>query len=560
MRAIRKRVAVLALVVALALAAAACGGSSGGGGGNAASGPVEVRSGGTLTFAADQEPPGFNVNTTGGNTLAGANVVRNLVPTVFVIQPDFTLKLNTELMDSVELTRQDPQTVVYKIKPTATWDDGVPISADDFSYLWQNLNGSNKAIDAKSTTGYEDIAAVTGSDNGKTVTVVYKKKFADWKALFSMGNGDAILPAHTMRTLPGGPVTAWNHGLDQQFPVSGGPFRLESYTPGSTLTLVRNDRYYGAKAHLDRITFRFLPRSDTQVTALQNNEVQLIYPQPQLDDVNKVKGIAGVKYEINFGLLFEHLDFNFKTPGLGDPAVRKAIATGLDGGELVNATVRQFSDQAKVLGNRIWLTNQPQYQDHSGGYAKGDLAGAQRMLEQAGYVKGPDGIYAKDGQRLSYRFTTTQGNQLREDTGVLFQSQMRKLGVDIRIDNKNSKTFFGEPLPQGDFDIALFAWVGSPFAISGNRLAYRTGSSSNYGKYANARVDQLFDQALQELDEKKVADLGNQIDQQLWADMATIPLYQKPTYIAYYDKYGNIRDNSSQETPFYNSNEWGLKK
>ena len=555
MRRLQKRVSLVAPVALLALGAAACGGSSGSSGAGAGStGPVTVKSGGEITYGSDQEPPGFNNNTSKDNNTAVANIEAGILPSVFRIQPDNTLKLSSDVYVSAELTKSDPQTVVYKIRPEAVWNDGTPLSADDFIYLWENLNGSNPDNDAASTAGYEDIESVTGSDGGKTVTAVFKNKYPDWKALFSSAGGNQMLEAKAMKTLPGG----WNSALDKSLPFSAGPYKLESYTQGSNAILTRNEKWWGKKPNLDRIIVRFLPQSQAQVAALQNNEVQVIYPQPQLDDVAKTKTIAGVTTEINFGQSFEHLDFNLKNTLLADPAVRKAIATGINDDEIVNSGVKQFSDKAKPLGNRIWLTGQPPYVDHSGDYAKGNTAAATKLLADAGYQKSADGIYAKGGQRLSFRFSTTSGNKLREDTGVLFQSQMKKMGVDIQIDNKPSKVLFGV-LPKGDFDISLFAWVGNPFPISSSKGTYTTNSGSNYGKYSSPRVDQLFAQATAEFDEKKAADIGNQIDQQLWDDMVSVPLYQKPTFIAYYNKYGNIHDNPNQEGPLYNVGDWGLK-
>jgi peptide/nickel transport system substrate-binding protein len=554
-RTLRNRAAIVAPVALLALGAAACGGSSTTSTTSGSSaGPATVKSGGEITYGSDQEPPGYNNNTSKDNNTAVTNIEAGILPSVFRIQPDNSLKLNSDVYASADLTSSDPETVVYKIKPEAIWNDGTPVSADDFIYMWQNMNGSIADNDINSTAGYEDVGSVTGSDNGKTVTVVFKNKYPDWKALFSSAGGNQMLEAKVMKTLPGG----WNTGLDKSLPFSAGPYKLESYTPGSNAILVRNDKWFGKKPNLDRIIVRFLPQSQAQVAAMQNNEVQVIYPQPQLDDVAKAKTIAGVTTEINFGQSFEHLDFNFKNTLLADAAVRKAIATGMSDDEIVNSGVKQFSDKAKPLGNRIWLTGQSPYVDQSGSYAKGNTAAATKLLEDAGYQKGTDGIYAKNGQRLSFRFSTTSGNKLREDTGVLFQNQMKKMGVDIQIDNKASKVLF-PALSKGDFDISLFAWVGSPFTISSNKGEYVTGGGSNYGKYSSPKVDALFTQATSEFDEKKVADLGNQIDKELWSDVVTVPLYQKPTFIAYYSKYGNIHDNPNQEGPLYNVGDWGLK-
>ncbi|MDQ6650709.1 MAG: ABC transporter family substrate-binding protein [Actinomycetota bacterium] len=555
MRSFRKRVAIIAPLAVLALSAAACSsGSSDSKKDTKKATTVTVKQGGTLVYAADQEPTGFNNSTSKDNGTSVGNIVETIFPSVFHAQPDFTLKLDTDFMVSAEITKADPETITYKIKPEAKWDDGSDINADDFIYFWEAQNGkAHPDYDVASNTGYEDIQSVTGSDNGKTVTVVFANKFADWKSLFGVGQG--LLESKIMKTLPGG----WNTGLDKSLPFSGGPFKIGSYKPGDNLTLVRNDKYFGPKSKLDSIVFRFLPESTTQPAALQNGEVQLIYPQPQLDDVAKIKTIPGVSSQINFGLSFEHLDFNFKTPGLDDVAVRKAMATALDRTELLNATVKQFSDKATVLGNRIWLTGQPQYADHSGSFGKGDVAGATSLLEKAGYAKGPDGIYAKGGKPLAFKFSTTAGNKLREQQGVLFQAQMKKAGIQINIDNKPSKVLF-PALSKGQFEISDFAWVGTPFSVSSNKAIYSTGGGSNYGKYSNPTVDKKFTDANGELDEKKSAALANEVDQQLWDDMVTIPLYQKPTFIAFKDTFGNIRDNATSEGPFFNAGTWGLKQ
>jgi peptide/nickel transport system substrate-binding protein len=546
-----RTVRLAALLVGLAMVAAGCGGG-GDEGGDSGGGSAQIQPGGTLNYAADQEPTGFNNATSKDNGTSVANIVINMYPQAFHSQPDFTVKMNDELLDSAEQTSEDPQTIVYKIKQNAVWSDDTPVSADDFIYFWENQNGSIKDNDVASTAGYDQIESVEGSDNGKTVTVVFKEPFADWQGLFSQ-----FLPSHYIKERPGG----WNTGLDKEpekIP-SAGWFKVENYTPGQSLTLTRNDKYYGAKANLDSVVFRFLPESTTQPSALQNNEVDLIYPQPQLDQVTQVKALPDVNSEINFGLSYEHFDFNFENEFLKDAAVRKAIATGLNTQELVDRTVKQFSDKATPLGNRIFLTGQPEYQDHMGQYGKGDTAGATKLLEDAGYTKGADGIYAKGGKKISLRISTTAGNKLRETQGELFQAQMKGIGIEIKIANLDSQKLFGEALPNGNFDIGNFAWVGSPFAISGATDIFRSGGGSNYGNYSNKEVDKLLQDANAETDRAKSVELGNQVDQMLTEDMATIPLYTKPTFIAYRNTFANIQDNSTLEGPFYNANTWGAK-
>jgi glutathione transport system substrate-binding protein len=546
-----RTVRLAALLVGLAMVAAACGGGGdeGGGGG----GEAQIKDGGTLSYASDQEQAGFNPNTAKDNLFALSSIVTGFYPSVFNIHPDFTVQLDSNFMDSAELTTEDPQTVVYKIKQEAAWSDGTPVTADDFIYWWENCNETNKKADCVSTTGYKDIQSVKGSDGGKTVTTVYKNKFADWKALFSQ----YIIPAHYGKKQPGG----WNTGFDknpEKIP-SAGPFIVDNYTQGQSLTLKRNDKYWGPKAHLDSIVFRYLTESTAQPAALQNNEVDMMYAQPQLDQVKIVKEIPDVTSSISFGLQYEHLDFNTKNPQLGDVAVRKAFATGLNIQQIVDRTVKQFSDKATMLGNRFWMNGQPEYQDHRGSYGNGDTAAAEKLLTDAGYTKGADGVFAKGGKRLSFNISTTQGNKLRETQEELVQAQAKQFGFEIKIKNADADVLFNQWLPQGNYDIANFAWVATPFAVSSNDAIFRTGSAQNYGKYSNPKVDQLFTQAIAELDAKKSTELGNQIDQILWDDMATLPLYQKPQLLAYRNTFVGIGENLSSQGPFWNAGTWAQK-
>jgi peptide/nickel transport system substrate-binding protein len=547
-----RKLRVLPALLALALAAA-CGGSD-----DTTSTPTttkaEVKPGGSITYGADQEPTGFNQLTSKDSGTSVVNVEAGVLPSVFLTHPDFTVNLDKNLMESAELTNESPQTVVYKVKEVAKWSDGEPIGIKDFELVWKAQNGTNTKFDVASTTGYEDIQSVTGSDNGKTITVVFKKAFPDWKSLFS-----PVLPAHILQAMPGGIEKAWNTGLDKSLPVSGGPFKIGTYKPTSSLTLVRNDAYFGPKANLDSVVFRFLTESTTQSDALKNGEVQVIYPQPQLDLVAAVKAIPGITSTTSFGLSFEHLDFNIKKAGLDDVAVRKAVATGLDLDSVLRRTVGQFSDKVQPLGNRIYVNNQKEYADNRGDYGKGDVTAAKKLLTDAGYTAGSDGIFAKNGKKLSFRFSTTAGNALRETQGELFKAQMKLIGIDIKIDNSAADVLFGKRLPGGDFDIANFAWVATPFATS-NKSIYSTGGGQNYGKFTSPAVDAAFNEAVGILDETKRTAKFNEIDKLLWDGMATIPLYQKPTFIAFSDKYANIVDNASSTGPFWNVGEWGLKK
>jgi peptide/nickel transport system substrate-binding protein len=474
-----------------------------------------------------------------------------MYPSVFHVHPDFSVQLDHAFMVGAELTRQDPQTITYTIRPEARWSDGVPITADDFRYLWEHLNGTDPRIDAATVTGYERIESVTGSADGKTVAVVFRSPFAEWQGLFT-----TLLPAHYVRRQPGG----WNRGLakhPEKIP-SGGPFRIAAFTPGDTVTLVRNDRYWGPKAHLDAIQIRLVPDSDAQFDALRNHEADLIRPQSTTDLVNAIRRLPEVQSEVRSSLGFEHLTFNLKNPALAELAVRRAIATAIDIRQLVDRLLRSVNPNVQALGNRIWLPGQQPYQDHSRGFGKGDTQAAKRLLERAGWTLGDDGIYVKDGRRLELRCATFVGDPRRRAEDVLLQAQLAAAGIQLRLLNTASGTLFGEWLPEGNFDIADFAWVGGPFALAGNQDTYRPGGGGNHGKFADPTVDGLFQQAIGELDPARAAALGNQIDEQLWDQLPSIPLYQLQGFLAWRHDLVNVANNPTTEGPFWNAGTWAF--
>src|SRR4051794_36374767 len=119
--------AAAAAVLVAALVLAGCGG-----GGNSAdnrlplTGPNivandSVRDGGSITVALEKSVPNFNTNSSDGNSQETQMVVNGIFPTAFIQLPDFTVRMNTDLLDSAQVTKTSPQTVVYKIKPNASW-------------------------------------------------------------------------------------------------------------------------------------------------------------------------------------------------------------------------------------------------------------------------------------------------------------------------------------------------------------------------------------------------------------------------------------------------------
>jgi peptide/nickel transport system substrate-binding protein len=256
--------AVLAGIAALALGLTACSSSKSGGSSSNNNGDVtagtkgtgafsncakqpttcnagKTKPGGSLTYVLEKTIPGWNQVFTNSNVFEVAEAEDGLLPGAYLAGSDLKPFLNTDLMVSAEQTKDKPQTLVYKIKPNAVWDDGTPINFDDFKYLKDVSDGTTcPKCGAASSSGYNAIASMTPSDNGKTITVVMKTAFADWQSMFG-----ALLPAHIAAKNGG---TSGATGLNTSFqwfdknvPTwSGGPMKISNYQKDTSITEVPN--------------------------------------------------------------------------------------------------------------------------------------------------------------------------------------------------------------------------------------------------------------------------------------------------------------------------------
>ncbi len=604
MRRTKTSTKLLGVLIGATLFATACGGDDGGSEGTAppatdggeTTQPGEETTppsggGGTITYAAEQEYTSYN-NGTADQVLFANTLVLNMVqPGPFISMPDLTYELWTDLMESAEVVSEDPQIIEYVVKEGAIWEDGEPIDCDDFYLAWMANNGkagNRKAPDGSdeldadgnpipvfataSTVGYEDIESVECSEDGRTITTTYSKGFADWQALFS-----GLIPAHVVEREAGvEDITAelddaqlqaagefWSTGFsgdnaaNPDIALSGSWYTIADFSPGQSLTLVRNENFYGTPANADEIVFLQVPDATAQPAALANQEVQVISPQPNPDLIAQLRAIAGVNVILDQGVTFEHFDFNQANPILAELAVRQAFALCIDRQELVDTLVKPLNPDAEVLNNRIYVPGSPDYQDNSGEFGTRDVERAKQILEEAGWTLGSDGIYEKDGQKLSFRIGRRDPNPRRQQTVELVQAQCKEAGFDI-VDDP-AENFNSERLPASDYDVALFAWVATA-ALSSNTSIYvppDQGGDQNWNNYSNPRLRELFDEANAELDPARRAELMNEIDQVIWEDMATIPLFQFTDLYAHSGNVSGVSANGPLGVT-WNANEWAL--
>ncbi|HEX4812596.1 MAG TPA: ABC transporter family substrate-binding protein [Nonomuraea sp.] len=523
----------------------------------------ERRRGGQLIYALEQQWTSWNVDSAGGNLLYTAQALAPLNPGVFIQAPDAKVQLNTDLMESAELV--DPTTIVYKIRKEAVWDDGVPIDVKDLTYLWRVANGRDCDV-AKCTpytqAGFEQIESIDSPD-GKTVTVRLSKPFAEWQALWGQSR---IYPAHVAEQAVGPLDNEANLAKAVEFfgrtvPTwSGGPYKLQEYKRGDSLVMVPNPRWYGReKPTLDRLIFKIITDVPQLPTALANREVNAIYPQPQVDMVQQLKQDQNANFYLGPGLGWEHFDIRTTHEFLKDEALRRALFTAVNRQALIDKTVGQFAPGIKPLDNyNLFPGVSPHYKDviTPTGAGRGDVEAARRVLTEAGYTVGADGLVTPGGDKVPpLRLRYTGGNEVRKVMCEQFAEMVRPLGITLKVEPTDD---LSGTLGKGDFDIIIFGWTGTIFPFVQARQTWASTSASNYSKYGDKEIDALIGQAVETADQAAASDLLNQALERFAAGYAVLPIYQKPTAIAVNKDVVNVRNNPTADGPIYNAKEWGL--
>jgi peptide/nickel transport system substrate-binding protein len=467
---------------------------------------------------------------------------------VFLIRPNFTYK--PDLISHFKL-QQNPMRVTYYIKAKAKWSDGVPVTGKDIKFTWQTIMDP-KIKDHVSQAGYDQIKSITGS--GKVVKVTFSKPYADWKDNFTSG---FVLPAHALAG--SNMLNVWTDNVVNPKtgkPIGNGPFLQTAFDRGSGITLTRNPNYWGPKAKVDRIVFKFLTDTNTEIQQVRGGEVDAIYPQPQ-QALSELSGQAGLRIQSNLGTTWEHIDI--QQGPKGNPLaknlwVRQALILSLDRLSTVKALFGQLNPRLRPLNNTIFVSNHPAYK---GNWSKWTFnrTKAENILKAHNCTKAADGIYRCGGTKLSFQFESTRGNKLRELSFTFFQDQAKKAGIELLNNFKPAGTYFGEDLPNHNYDLALFAWVGTPDP-AGSVEIWKCNGAQNYMEYCNRKVSRLLEASDVQLNVKKRFALFNQADALMANDIPTIPLYQKPTYLVYKAGIKGMKDNATNQSPTWNAEQW----
>lgn len=490
----------------------------------------DLKDGGTLSYSIGEVTPQLNQFNAEMSTDT-AMIWGWYNPEVIKFSADGKLNPNPNYVTDIKQDTKDNKTVVtYKLNEKAVFNDGTPFDWKAFETTWKANNGTNKDYNANSTDGYSLIESVKQGANAKEVVVTFKQVDPWYGGLFNY-----VL--HPKVDSPDKYNNAYKGGtLESAHPEWGaGPYKIESLTqtPG-LVTFVPNEKWWGPKPKLTKITLT-QRESSASLNAFRNGEsdftgagtAERLTQVKQMGDTVDIRKGASTATRL--------LTLNSKSPVLGDIKVREAIANAIDKPGLEKVAFAGLDGYTeKPMGSLSLFNYQDGYQDNFGKLVpKVDVEKSKKLLDEAGWKAGGDGIREKDGTKLSVRIPLFGDSPTTKNMYTTLQTQLKAAGIDLQIQPRPSQDFT-TVIKNGDFDILFSGFASTdPYGPAYFCQIYCSDSTLNKSQTGTAEFDKKIHEQLEVLptaDEQ--IKKANELEQEALAQYGLIPLYSGPEIIA----------------------------
>ncbi|AOW92508.1 peptide-binding protein [Rhodococcus sp. WMMA185] len=510
----------------------------------------------TIGYAIDSTVTTYNANSAAGAVSGARQAFARVLPGFTYTGPEGGPVADTDI-GTANITPGESLTVRYELNPNSVYSDGVPMSCDDLMLAWAANSGrftqSNDEgvtvpmFDAASTAGYSDIDRIDCRSGAKDAIVTFKpdRYVIDWKSLFS---ATEMMPAHIVANATGIPdiVAAvqdadnevmariadfWNGawtmtpgGLDLTLFPASGPYKIESFSEDGGLVLVANDRWWGNRPATSRIVV--WPKFSDVNAKIADGTVEVLdvatgsVPGMNLDgfDVTEVPSFSVEQFILSTSGVFE------------DPAARRAFALCLPREEMASKFGAPSGPEgtAGSADTRFVPPDSLVYRAAAdtvnGRYKAPDTEASAAALAE---IDDPSPTV-----RIGYLGPDPRRAEIVADAAAACAP------AGITVQDVGSPEFTPSMLRDGQVDAVLAGTASAPGAAgtaadTTAMYALRSGIGSNFGNYANGRIDEIVDQlAVDGFIGTQLA-LSTEAENILWSEMPTVPLFHQARSIAF---------------------------
>lgn len=371
--------------------------------------------------------------------------------------------IESALAESWEYDKEN-LTYTFNLRRGVKWHDGEYFTAEDVKFTYETIK--DPEIGSEIATNYEDIKEIQIVDD-YTVKMILSNENVALLDYLTVG----VIPKHI---LEGEDIIRCDFNRN---PIGTGPYKLSNWDEGQSITLVKNENYFRNDPNIDKIIFKIVDDSKARVMQLKSGELDLAQVTPKdiktfenndkyVVDIMKTADYRGIMYNFNNQFFSENRE------------LPNALSYAIDRQAMVDGILLGYGEVAYSPIQRGSYNNQDiEKFDYNPDKAK-------ELLEEAGWSLGSDGIYEKNGTKLSFELVCKEGDQVRLDMANFAAQEFKAIGVDVKV-VVNSK------IDWQNQDSFLIGW-GSPFDADDHTYkVFSTNGGANYSLYSNSKIDEL---------------------------------------------------------------------
>lgn len=369
---------------------------------------------------------------------------------------------------------EDGMTLTFYLNEGVKWHDGEPFSSADVKWTYDTLI----AEAWRSSSSLDAIDSIETPDDN---TVVMNLKYPDGTLVSKLAwYGTFIMPKHLYE----GTDTATNPY--NQNPVGTGPFKFVSWDKGVSVTLERNDEFWGDKPHMKTLIFSIITDENTAYQALINGEIDYMGALPTAE-VNSLDNDPNYTIIQQLGINRTYVTFNSASEIFSDPLVRQAVAYAIDQKSIYDR-VGGAGQQSETFISPVFTD----FVDENYKMPETDVDKAMELLEQAGYTKDASGYY------FEVELTLFESGNFK-DIGTIIQANLAKAGIKVKLNVMEMAAWQTKVMDNSDFEMTMLAGYQGP-DVSGIYGRIHTDGTTNLMKYSNSELDELLVQGNAETD------------------------------------------------------------
>ncbi|MGN4544547.1 ABC transporter substrate-binding protein [Bacillus cereus] len=432
----------------------------------------------------------------------------------------------------------DQLTYTFHLRKDLKFSDGSPLTADDVAFTLTLLHdkayegevdisqyavkGGKEYKEGKATS-IEGIQVV----DPQTIKITTEK--VNSQAIFVLG-GTVLSKAYYGKDYKQNTSLDYLKDLYGK-PLAAGPYKFEKYIPGQEVRFVANENYYAGKPKIQNFIYK-ITSGDTKLQLFQTGEVDHTGLGTGDEVLEQAKALEFANIQIETAPSFSYIYMNNNKPYLKDKKVRQALIYGLDRKKYVDTALKGYGTVANVpIHPTSWA-----YTEEGVNKYEYDKEKAKKLLDEAGWKVGSDGIREKDGQKLKLSYF---GPSSAKDSDLLIpiaKENYKEIGVEFNPEFMDFNTMLSK-VNKGDYDLASVSTpiTSDPSETAGEYLS--TANETSLG-YKNAKVDELIQKGIETVDIEKRKPIYKELYKELSDDPPVILLNYRRTITGYN---GNIK-------------------